>query len=524
MRCCPHAIPIYGTIWALLLAYISLGTPLSVRIMSSAYGQLSFDLEECSRVHGGSWLQTMGRIVIALAWPSFAVGWVLVFFGIMRELSASVLLYSVGSEVLSVVLLKLWANGNAEQVSVIGLLMMVHGDPVQMGSAQGHQEPHQCSVNGSGNIMSNVILEKVSRNFGQFVAVDGVDLRVNEGEFVTLLGPSGCGKTTTLRMVAGLEQNTGGRISIGNEIVSDAARGIFVPSERRRLGMVFQSYAIWPHMTVFDNVAYPLRVRRRPAAEILDRVTKALQLVEMEGFAQRPAPALSGGQQQRVAIARALVFEPTVLLLDEPLSNLDAKLRLQMGDEFRSIQKRLGMTSLYVTHDQSEAMALSDRVVVMDRGRIQQIGAPEDIYRYPANRTVAAFFGTPNLLEASVESCARVDERRFRLEVVGRGWRGPCEAASEVQPGQAVTVMARPEDARLAPAGSKAGADELTWSGRIAHTIFRGPIRSIVVQTDDGRLNVDAPPFGSHAIGDNVTVVVPQRAAWAVVEKGERAQ
>jgi iron(III) transport system ATP-binding protein len=372
--------------------------------------------------------------------------------------------------------------------------------------------------------MSNVILEKVSRNFGQFVAVDGVDLRVNEGEFVTLLGPSGCGKTTTLRMVAGLEQNTGGRISIGNEIVSDATRGIFVPSERRRLGMVFQSYAIWPHMTVFDNVAYPLRVRRRPAAEILDRVTKALQLVEMEGFAERPAPALSGGQQQRVAIARALVFEPTVLLLDEPLSNLDAKLRLQMGDEFRSIQKRLGMTSLYVTHDQSEAMALSDRVVVMDRGRIQQIGAPEDIYRYPANRTVAAFFGTPNLLEASVESCARVDERRFRLEVVGRGWRGPCEASSEVQPGQAVTVMARPEDARLAPAGSKAGADELTWSGRIAHTIFRGPIRSIVVQTDDGRLNVDAPPFGSHAVGDNVTVVVPQRAAWAVVEKAERAQ
>ncbi len=364
--------------------------------------------------------------------------------------------------------------------------------------------------------MSNVILEKVSRNFGQFVAVNGVDLRVNEGEFVTLLGPSGCGKTTTLRMVAGLEQNTGGRISIDNEVVSDAARGIFVPSERRRLGMVFQSYAIWPHMTVFDNVAYPLRVRRRPAAEITDLVTKALRLVEMEGFGDRPAPALSGGQQQRVAIARALVFEPKVLLLDEPLSNLDAKLRLQMGDEFRSIQKRLGMTSLYVTHDQSEAMALSDRVVVMDRGSIQQIGAPEDIYRYPANRIVAAFFGTPNLLEATIESCARIDKHRFRLEVIGRGWRGPCEAASEVRPGQTVTVMVRPEDARIAAAGSRAGAEELTWSGRIVYTIFRGPIRSIVVQTDDGRLNVDAPPFGDYAIGDNVTVLVSQRAAWAV--------
>ena len=364
--------------------------------------------------------------------------------------------------------------------------------------------------------MSNVILEKVSRNFGQFLAVNGVDLRVNEGEFVTLLGPSGCGKTTTLRMVAGLEQNTGGRISIGNEVVSDAARGLFVPSERRRLGMVFQSYAIWPHMTVFDNVAYPLRVRRRPASEIKDLVSRALRLVEMEGFADRPAPALSGGQQQRVAIARALVFEPTVLLLDEPLSNLDAKLRLQMGDEFRSIQKRLGMTSLYVTHDQSEAMALSDRVVVMDRGAIQQIGAPEDIYRYPANRVVAAFFGTPNLLEASVESCARIDDRRFRLQVVGKGWRGPCEAASEVRPGGTVTVMVRPEDARIAMSRVEAGADELTWSGRIAHTIFRGPTRSIVVQTDDGRLNVDAPPFGNYTIGDNVSIVVAQRAAWAV--------
>ena len=364
--------------------------------------------------------------------------------------------------------------------------------------------------------MTNVLLEKVSRNFGEFAAVSGVDLRINEGEFVTLLGPSGCGKTTTLRMVAGLEQNTGGRISIGNEVVSDAARGVFVPSERRRLGMVFQSYAIWPHMTVFENVAYPLRVRRKPLAEIRDLVAKALRLVEMEGFAERPAPALSGGQQQRVAIARALVFEPKVLLLDEPLSNLDAKLRLQMGDEFRAIQKRLGMTSLYVTHDQAEAMALSDRVVVMDRGRIQQIGAPEEIYRYPANRTVAAFFGTPNLLEANVEACARIDGQRVRLDVVGRGWRGTCESGSEIGPGQAVTVMVRPEDARIAAAGSSTADHELKWSGRIAHTIFRGPTRSIIVQTDDGRLNVDAPSFGDYSVGDNVTVVVSQRAAWAV--------
>jgi iron(III) transport system ATP-binding protein len=364
--------------------------------------------------------------------------------------------------------------------------------------------------------MSNVVLEKVSRNFGDFTAVSDVDLRVGEGEFVTLLGPSGCGKTTTLRMVAGLEQNTGGRISIGNEIVSDAARGIFVPSERRRLGMVFQSYAIWPHMTVFENVAYPLRVRRRSNAEIQQAVARTLRLVEMEGFAQRPAPALSGGQQQRVAIARALVFEPKVLLLDEPLSNLDAKLRLQMGDEFRAIQKRLGMTTLYVTHDQSEAMSLSDRVVVMERGRIQQIGAPEDIYRCPANRTVAAFFGTPNLLDAQVTGCARIDGHRVRLEVVGRGWCGPCEAASEVRPGQSVTVMVRPEDARIAPSDSAGGEQGLRWSGRVTHTIFRGATRSIVVETETGDFNVDASAFNNHAIGDNVSVVVSEHAAWAV--------
>jgi iron(III) transport system ATP-binding protein len=274
--------------------------------------------------------------------------------------------------------------------------------------------------------MSNVVLEKVSRKFGEFAAVNDVELRVAEGEFVTLLGPSGCGKTTTLRMVAGLEQNTSGRISLDNEVVSDAASGVFVPSERRRLGMVFQSYAIWPHMTVFENVAYPLRVRRRPAAEIRDLVSRALRLVEMERFAERPAPALSGGQQQRVAIARALVFEPKVLLLDEPLSNLDAKLRLQMGDEFRAIQRRLGMTTLYVTHDQSEAMALSDRVVVMDQGRIQQVGAPEDIYRYPVNRTVAGFFGTQISLTPVLRLARAWREVGSSSTSSGRG--GPADA------------------------------------------------------------------------------------------------
>src|SRR3954454_11069505 len=272
--------------------------------------------------------------------------------------------------------------------------------------------------------MPSVTLHGVGRHFGALKAVDAVDLSVEHGEFVTLLGPSGCGKTTTLRMVAGLERNDTGTIVIGGRMVSDAASDLFVPPDHRKLGMVFQSYAIWPHMTVFDNVAYPLSVRHVAKAEIRTRVMAALKLVEMEAYATRPAPALSGGQQQRVAIARALVFEPEVLLLDELLSNLDARLRATMGDEFRALQRRLKITTLYVTHDQEEAMALSDRVVVMQRGSILQAGAPEAVYRRPASREVAAFFGTPNFIAATVAACRPVDDGDFVLTVEGANWNG----------------------------------------------------------------------------------------------------
>ena len=362
--------------------------------------------------------------------------------------------------------------------------------------------------------MSAVLVEDVSRTFGDVIAVNRVNLKVERGEFVTLLGPSGCGKTTTLRMVAGLEQNTGGRISIGDRVVSDAEKGFFVPPDHRQLGMVFQSYAIWPHMTVFDNVAYPLRIRRKSKAEIETRVMATLRLVEMDKFAQRPAPALSGGQQQRVAIARALVFEPEVLLLDEPLSNLDARLRTQMGDEFRALQKRLGITSLYVTHDQEEAMALSDRVVVMHGGHILQIGAPEEIYQRPVSRMVAAFFGSPNLLDAKVSACeAEAGTKYFQLTVSGTGWQGKARAAEKFAPGESVLILVRPESIRV---GDQAADGALSWTGKIVSSIFRGPRTSIAIETSGVRINIEAPAILGLKVGDQVKVAVPAGGAWAI--------
>src|SRR5262245_31905787 len=296
--------------------------------------------------------------------------------------------------------------------------------------------------------MPDVGVHRVSKRFGTVRAVDAVSLSIPDGRLVTLLGPSGCGKTTTLRMIAGLELNDDGRITIGDRVVSDPAAGLFVPPERREIGMVFQSYAIWPHMTVFANVAYPLEVRRRPSAEVRTRVAAALRLMGMEPLAERPATALSGGQQQRVAIARALVFEPRVLLMDEPLSNLDAQLREQMRVEVRALQQRLGITTVYVTHDQEEAMVLSDEIAVMHEGRVLQSATPETIYTRPANRRVAAFVGTPNLLDAKVRE-VRHEAGSTVARVEGEEWQGWCSGPDDVQVGEALTVIVRPEAIQL---------------------------------------------------------------------------
>ena len=362
--------------------------------------------------------------------------------------------------------------------------------------------------------MPGITIANVSRRFGNALAVDNVDLTIKDGEFVTLLGPSGCGKTTTLRMVAGLDQNDEGRISIGDRIVSDASAGIFVSPDRRNIGMVFQSYAIWPHMSVFENVAYPLVIRRRPRAEIADKVARALQLVELSAYADRPAPLLSGGQQQRVAIARALVFEPEVLLLDEPLSNLDAKLRTQTGDEFRALQRRLGITTLYVTHDQEEAMALSDRIVVMHGGKILQSDAPEAIYRRPASREVAMFFGSPNLLGAKAVSSSADADGSYRTQIQGQGWEGTCRTAERLEGGVPVLVMVRPEDVMILEHAA-AAASQISWRGKVVQSVFRGPRRSVVIEANGRRINVETPSMQNLSPGMDVSAAAVDGQAWA---------
>jgi iron(III) transport system ATP-binding protein len=272
------------------------------------------------------------------------------------------------------------------------------------------------------------------------VAVDGVSLTIEPGELVTLLGPSGCGKTTTLRMVAGLEIATSGRIFIG------AAEVTHLPPNARDVTMVFQSYALFPHLSVFENVAYGLRVLKRPEVELRKAVLDVLELVGMPGLEGRNPSALSGGQQQRVAVARALVMQPKVLLFDEPLSNLDAKLRKRMREEIRLLQQRLGITAIYVTHDQAEALAISDRIVVMDRGRVSQIGTPLELYKAPANRFVAEFIGEANFLRATLETTEdgwaglRIGPLRLRVQ------------SRPLPPGD-VTVLARPEAIRIRTRG-----------------------------------------------------------------------
>ncbi|MDE2835991.1 MAG: ABC transporter ATP-binding protein [Chloroflexota bacterium] len=322
-----------------------------------------------------------------------------------------------------------------------------------------------------------VRLQNISKTFpGGTQAVDDLSLEIYPGEVFTLLGPSGCGKTTTLRMVAGLEAPDidGGTIAFGDRPIVDSTRKLFVPPEKRQVGMVFQSYAIWPHMTVEQNVAYPLRLRKMSRTESRQRVANALELVGLEGMEKRPAPMLSGGQQQRVALARALVYEPEILLLDEPFSNLDAKLREQMRLEVKLLQKKLQITVLFVTHDQVEALSLSDRIAVMDFGRVQQVGVPKELYESPANAFVRDFLGKTLLLTGVIQSSNQEGQVAVALDGAPNCVLfGRTSQAQDVAPGVAVNIAVRPEDVDLMdPEG-----DELPQGvigGKVRTTLFTG--------------------------------------------------
>ena len=346
-------------------------------------------------------------------------------------------------------------------------------------------------------------------------AVDGIDLEIPEGKLVTLLGPSGCGKTTTLRLIAGLERADGGVIEIDGQIVSDPAANVYVGAHRRPIGIVFQSYAIWPHMNVLQNVMFPLRLNRpRPKkSEAVKTVMQALELVGLADFAERPTPDLSGGQQQRVALARALVREPKVLLLDEPLSNLDKGLRERMRDEIRSVQQRLGITTVFVTHDQEEALAVSDEVVVMNGGHIRERGAPHSIYTYPRDMFTARFMGASNSIEGVVESVGADGAN------VVFGTRSLlCGQKGSARVGDRVSVFIRPESIRLSRQRNSDGA----WSGTVEFGTYRGDCSDYHVRVGEDLLTVRAYQEKA-GLPQGAQVYLEPDADTAIVMSSDRA-
>jgi iron(III) transport system ATP-binding protein len=342
-------------------------------------------------------------------------------------------------------------------------------------------------------------------------AVDDVSFTLAAGEIVALLGPSGCGKTTTLRCVAGLEHPSQGIIRIGGKVVSAPEQGVLTPPRLRNIGMVFQSYAVWPHMTVWQNVAYPLRRRGLDKATFERKVAEALELVGLADYAQRSVVLLSGGQMQRVALARSLVYEPQLLLLDEPLSNLDANLRLRLRDDLRRIIKRTGVTALYVTHDQAEAVVLGDRIGVMRDGKLLQIAAPEEIYNRPADLFVASFTGASNQLPG------RVLERNGEFGTVeaASGERIVAWLPAAVAAGTAVKIAVRPENVRC---GVHAG-DGNHFTARVVGQRYEGTQTVYDLAAFGGQLAViELGTSARHPVGSTVDITLPPRLCWAYPE------
>jgi iron(III) transport system ATP-binding protein len=345
---------------------------------------------------------------------------------------------------------------------------------------------------------AGVRIEAVNLSYGDNHVLKSIDLDIRPGEFFAFLGPSGCGKTTLLRLIAGFNHADSGRVLVGERDISG------LPPWKRDIGMVFQSYALWPHMTVARNVAFGLEEKRVPRAEIGRRVAAALELVGLTGLDQRRPAQLSGGQQQRVALARTIAVEPKLLLLDEPLSNLDAKLRVQVRRELRELQQRLGLTTIFVTHDQEEANTVCDRIAVMNHGVIQQVGTPKDLYEQPANLFVANFLGTANI----VEGCTVGDGAARVFEVPG-GPKIPVAAGQDVTPG--ARMVFRPQDCTIVLPGENTRPDQITATGTVTYREFLGASVRYGVRTGTTEIAVDCPFHAGdtlHEVGTPVTVAI----------------
>jgi len=361
--------------------------------------------------------------------------------------------------------------------------------------------------------MAILQIVNLTKKFGNVTAIQEVNLKVEHGEVLTLLGPSGCGKTTTLRCIAGFEKPDRGDVYLdGKEITH-------LSPETRGIGMVFQNYALWPHMTVYGNLAFGLQIKKIPKNEINERIKKVLAMVRLEGFEGRFPRQMSGGQQQRIALARALVIEPSILLLDEPLSNLDAKLREQMRFEFRELQKKLGITAVYVTHDQAESLVLSDKVVILNEGKVMQVGTPKEIYSHPSNKFVAGFIGITSFIEGFVESFDRekgylIIRTKDDLIIYGHG--------SNLSVGEKVAIAIRPEQVKLFKSEiRKEGIRKNMFNGEIVQTSYLGDVIDYRIRLGDWVIRTSMSAERAFKVGEEICVALSPENIIIVPEESE---